>query len=417
MRDWACDRLYRPSTRRQWPLTIDFYEIARSRRRTVVQSSPRQSHTFCEIDMKTKATGRPLSWWDQLVQPDGTERFSEMLEQLDFDDPAYLAGAERGVFKRFARRGVRVFFGGIGGSGSTDICRYDGGVEISVNNCVLPTLRRRVTDADEALIFLRATLCCDTIYRVEGMAPMVFNRPELTMVCLPKGVKLTIDGRGGCRQQGILGIFPPSALSEIFELSPQDLPPLLRAATLGEGSPGRIIALPLDHRVANLVADTIDTTLEGEMRALQYAGRLAELVAYALDAVKRDPGVQSKGRGVMRWRDADLAQLALERLSKDYRQPPRFDVLAKDLGTNANKLQASFKGVFGMTMAQYCLERRMREAQQLLLEGKLSVAEIADRVGYAHQSNFSAAFTAHVGDSPRGYRRHRAPISLELDLS
>jgi AraC-like DNA-binding protein len=363
----------------------------------------------------TRATSRPpASFWDDLVQPAGSERLSQAWDRLDFDDEAFSRGEAQGLFKRFARRGARVFFNALGGQGSSDICRYDDGVEINVSNCVLPTLRRRLCEADEGVIILRASLCCDVVYRFEGMAPMAFDRPELTMVCLPKGAPLTIDARGGCRQQTFNGIFPPSALEEVFELRTEDLPPIFRPAAMGSGAAGRIVSLPLDHRVAALVADALDTALDGEMRALQYAGRLSELVAYALDAVSQD-SPPAKGRGVMRWRDADLAQLALERLGQDYRDPPRFDELARQLGTNPNKLQAAFKGTFGMTMAQYCLERRMREAQQLLLEGKLSVAQVAERVGYAHQSNFAAAFSSHVGVSPRDYRKHRAPISLPLN--
>jgi AraC-like DNA-binding protein len=73
-----------------------------------------------------------------------------------------------------------------------------------------------------------------------------------------------------------------------------------------------------------------------------------------------------------------------------------------------------FKQSFGVTMADYCLERRVREAQQLLMEATLTIAQVAERVGYEHQSSFTAAFRGQVGMSPREYRRHRAPFSLEL---
>ena len=56
----------------------------------------------------------------------------------------------------------------------------------------------------------------------------------------------------------------------------------------------------------------------------------------------------------------------------------------------------------------------MREAQQLLLEATLTIAQVAERVGYEHQSSFAAAFRGHVGMSPREYRQHRAAFSVSL---
>lgn len=365
-----------------------------------------------DVVSATPASAPSSSWWDQRSQ--GESRFSEARSALDFEDPVFLRGEAEGFVKRISRNGARFFFGAHGGSGISDVVRFPGGVEINVNNFVLPTLRRRAYKADEPLIMLRASLSCDVIFKVEGLAPMVFNRPELTLICLPKGLRMTADGQGGVPQRGVNGIFRPSAFAKAYGLQPADLPPVVRDAVVGSGSFGRIVSLPLDHRVASLVADTIDTPLEGEMRALQYAGRLSELVAYTLNAVRGAHGEQRPERGLMGWRDADLARAAMERLARDYRQPPRFTGLARELGTNPNKLQAAFKGAFGVTMAEYCLQRRMREAQQLLLEGKLSVAQVAERVGYAHQSNFAAAFSGSAGMSPREYRRHRAPISLPL---
>jgi AraC-like DNA-binding protein len=170
--------------------------------------------------------------------------------------------------------------------------------------------------------------------------------------------------------------------------------------------------MPLDQHVAGLVADTIDSPLQGEMRALQYQGRLTELVAYALQALHSQPAA---ARSALRTgRDVDLAQRARERLSQTFRKPPDLDLLARDLGTNPNKLRAAFKAAFGVTMAEYCLERRMREAQQLLFHDRLSIAQVAERVGYEYPSGFAAAFAAHVGMTPRQYRQHRAPISLRL---
>jgi len=361
----------------------------------------------------------PASWWT--MQDDKPTKTSDSRFDLDFNSEAFRSGEASGLLKRFSRQGVRMHLNAIGGTGVADVVRYDNGVEIDVNNFVLPALRRRIYLADEPLILLRASLSCDVLFVEANSPPIIFNRPELTLVCMPKGMQITVDGKGGVRHQGVNGIFGSSALADAYGLQRQDLPQEVQDALAGTAAFGRVVSLPLDHRVANLVADTIDSPLEGEMRALQYAGRMAELVAYMMDAIRRTPAVERSDPTAMParktplgWRAVDLAQLAHERLTSQYRDPPMFSELARELGANPNKLQAAFKAAFGITMAGYCLERRIREAQQLLLEGKLSVAEVAERVGYAHQSNFAAAFSGHLGMSPREYMRHRAPIKVSL---
>ena len=332
---------------------------------------------------------------------------------LDFDQEAFRATAAEAEFKRFARNGVRQFLGKAGGSGTADVVRFDDdNVILTVANCVLPALTRWRYDTDEALIMLRASLCCGVTFQVDGAPPMIFNRPEVTLACVPGGRLQTVDIVGGVRQQGMIAVFRASKFLARYGLQAADLPSVVREALVGSGAAGRIASFPLDHRIAGLVGDTIDSRLDGEMRVVQYAGRLAELVAYTLDAMQHKPSL--RGNALHRRRDVELAHTALEQLARDYRKPPLFADLAHQIGTNQNKLKAVFREAFGVTMAEYCLERRMREAQQLLLEATLTIAQVAERVGYEHQSSFTAAFRGHVGMSPREYRQHRAAFSLPL---
>ena len=331
---------------------------------------------------------------------------------LDFDREAFRAGASEKSFRRFARQGVRTLHVQEGGSGVSDTVRLDEGLLLTVINCVLPGTARWRYDTDESLIMLRASLCCDVAFEVGSSSELVFNRPEVTLVCLPKGRPQTVDIAGGARQQGMVALFRASTFPARYGLQLTDLPPLVRDAVTGSAEVGRIASFPLDHRLAALLADTIDTSLEGEMRVVQYAGRLAELVAYTLDAMQHTPLL--RGTALNRLRDVELAHAAMQQLERSYRKPPLFADLARDIGTNQNKLKAVFKEAFGITMADFCLERRMREAQQLLLEANLTIAQIAERVGYEHQSSFAAAFAGYVGISPREYRRHRAPFNLSL---
>jgi AraC-like DNA-binding protein len=331
---------------------------------------------------------------------------------LDFDREWRRAADEAGDSRVVSRSVVRTIYSAAGGSGTADVVRLDEDALVNVINCVLPKMARWVYGSDEPLISLRASLACDVEFRYADKAPLVFNRPEVTLACMPKGLPVTVDIAGSARQQGVVAVFRTSSFAKRYGLRPEDLPPEVREALADAGSVGRIASFPVDHRIASLIADTLDSRLHGELRAVQVAGRVGELVAYTMDAMLRQH--DARGATLHRRRDLDLAQSARDRLDREYRRPPPFGDLAREIGTSQNKLKAVFKDAFGVTMADHCLERRMREAQQLLLEAALTIAQVAERVGYEHQSSFTAAFRRHVGMSPREYRQHRAPFSVPL---
>lgn len=64
-----------------------------------------------------------------------------------------------------------------------------------------------------------------------------------------------------------------------------------------------------------------------------------------------------------------------------------------------------FKQVTGTSLMQYIIQRRIGEAQTLLLITELSITEVAQRVGYDNLSHFVKMFSQKVGMSPRQYRK------------
>ncbi|WP_077034984.1 helix-turn-helix transcriptional regulator [Pelomonas sp. KK5] len=302
------------------------------------------------------------------------------------------------------------------GSGTADLIRLDDDAMVNVLNCVLPQPVRWPYEAEEPIIMLRASLACDVSFRYGRSAPIVFNRPEVLLACLPQGVTLTADVMGGSRQQGLVANFRAATFAKRFGLMEGELPPAVREVVHSATDVVRLSSFPVNQRIAALIADTLDSRLPGELRTMQVTGRLTELIAFALQAMQADGDDAATHRNVLlpRKRDLDVARAARERLDREYRRPPMFGEVASELGVSLNKLKSVFKEAFGTTMVDHCLDRRMREAQQLLLEGALTIAQVADRVGYEHQSSFTAAFRRHVGLAPREYRRHRAPFIVEL---
>jgi AraC-like DNA-binding protein len=100
-------------------------------------------------------------------------------------------------------------------------------------------------------------------------------------------------------------------------------------------------------------------------------------------------------------KDRDIAKLAQDILSKEFRNPPSVEELSKRVGTNQFKLKKLFHHFFNNTPYGLLLEIRMNNAYQLLESKQCQVSVAADLVGYSHASNFSAAFIKHFGVSPK----------------
>lgn len=79
--------------------------------------------------------------------------------------------------------------------------------------------------------------------------------------------------------------------------------------------------------------------------------------------------------------------------------------LSKRFLINPSSLKETFKAVYGKSLAAHIKEHRMELASGLLRETDMSIAEIAERVGYENQSKFSAEFKKTVGKLPTEYRR------------
>ncbi|AZG14168.1 AraC family transcriptional regulator [Cupriavidus pauculus] len=78
--------------------------------------------------------------------------------------------------------------------------------------------------------------------------------------------------------------------------------------------------------------------------------------------------------------------------------------VARAVGLGEAALRNGFRALFGCTVYDYVLERRLAEAARLLRENGLSVAEVAWRSGFSHASHLSRHFRRRYGMSPGDYR-------------
>ena len=77
-------------------------------------------------------------------------------------------------------------------------------------------------------------------------------------------------------------------------------------------------------------------------------------------------------------------------------------------GMSTYHFARTFKQVTGVTPHQYVLNVRVEHAKSLLLQGKLTIAEIASQVGFFDQSHFTRSFKRLVGVTPQTLLRQNS---------
>lgn len=225
-------------------------------------------------------------------------------------------------------------------------------------------------------------------------APVVTDLPDEQV---SERYSLLRYGAGGARTTLICGVV------RLDHPAAQDLAALLpRVIHLGSASA--------------LQSEWLDSTLRlmaAEAKVLRPGGetiitRLADvLVIHAIRAwLERDPVAQSGWLGALR---DDQIGRALLLVQRDPAREWTVGSLATEVAMSRSAFAARFVELVGEPPMHYVGRLRMRLAASLLEEEKLSLAEIAGRLGYQSEAAFSRAFKRYIGVSPGAARRGADP--------
>jgi two-component system response regulator YesN len=105
---------------------------------------------------------------------------------------------------------------------------------------------------------------------------------------------------------------------------------------------------------------------------------------------------------------AALAESVRIYLQENYDKAVDFSALADSLAVSAPYLSKLFHEQTGVSPSRYLTDCRMHQARKLLMDTRLTVREIAIRVGYPDPFHFSRAFKNAVGVSPAQFREENA---------
>jgi AraC family transcriptional regulator len=175
-------------------------------------------------------------------------------------------------------------------------------------------------------------------------------------------------------------------------------------------------AAPIE-RLATEGWETHDGVIEGLKHAItsSFAHRCQgtnlfldhAVLALHTHIARRYGGLRLRDRhtgGLAPWQTRAAQEMLAEHLSRELALA---DVAAAcDL--SLSHFTRAFKASTGTTPHAFRQARRIERAKTLLLEGEMSLAEIALQCGFADQSHFTRVFSASSGIAPGAWRRLRA---------
>ena len=98
------------------------------------------------------------------------------------------------------------------------------------------------------------------------------------------------------------------------------------------------------------------------------------------------------------------ARKAIQYLDDTYSKPFNLDELAAASELSKYHLSRVFKRATGLTPHTYAQMLRVERAKRLLTSTKTPISEIADHLGFSHQSHLTNVFKKLTGTTPNAYR-------------
>ncbi|MGF1540841.1 MAG: helix-turn-helix transcriptional regulator [Pleurocapsa sp.] len=183
-------------------------------------------------------------------------------------------------------------------------------------------------------------------------------------------------------------------VTELDSISPQ-LQPLL------EDKPPRVhyCVGKITPGMKTIIQQMIDHPYQGAIARMYLQGKVWELLAMQLSQLEGKNGQIEPVK--LKPKEIKLIQDSRQILLQNIDNPPSIKILAQTVGMGDRKLQQGFKQLYGTTVFNYLQNYRLEQAQLMLREGNLSVATVANNIGYTHLGHFSAAFKRKFGITPR----------------
>ncbi|MGN0363264.1 MAG: AraC family transcriptional regulator [Bilifractor sp.] len=98
-------------------------------------------------------------------------------------------------------------------------------------------------------------------------------------------------------------------------------------------------------------------------------------------------------------------------IDRHFREKLTLGQMGDAIGASEFYIGHVFKDEYGLSPMQYVMERKIGEAQQLLMETDTPIGEIAEMLGFGSVSHFITMFSKYIGLTPGKFRKSIAEMS------
>ncbi|PUV23988.1 MULTISPECIES: helix-turn-helix domain-containing protein [Sphingobacterium] len=161
-------------------------------------------------------------------------------------------------------------------------------------------------------------------------------------------------------------------------------------------------------QISKTISELYECPYTGHIKRLYLEAKLMELLAHQLHGVHAIANINQLNK-LSKLNIENLhfiKEMLISNLAKNY----TIEELSYLSMMNRTKLQAGFKELFGHTIHDFIVQKRMQLAYHLLTESYANhwnISEIARRVGYLRSNHFSAAFKKEFGVSPGRFLKNK----------
>ena len=149
------------------------------------------------------------------------------------------------------------------------------------------------------------------------------------------------------------------------------------------------------HCLDEIIKESTNHNPERQQAVLSYAELLGLYIRRDMEA-SRDPQ-----RERVSWCMDRLWNTVEEQLDRKW----SVELLSAEAALSRTQLFRHCETLYGMTPLEKLLDLRIKRAKALLRNSDLSLAEIAEYIGYSSQFSFSTAFKRSAGISPKTFKR------------